>query len=315
MNKKGFTLIELLAVIIILGILMIIAIPSVTSYISDSRKNAYVDTAKEIVGGARNIVNEGKLGMYDTKTTYYIPAKYVSTENSLKSPYGEFTKAYIGITYDGTGYKYYWISVDDAGEGINKIVLVDKLDTDYIVSDLKDSDIEDKIKTTGIGGRSNILILDENGKWSSPFQAEHYVSDNGELSDSDLENRTESYIIDQTIRALETNDIYLIIDLLPEFLKDNRIYNPSIMHLTDYSQTYGDNISMTYEVTSTTNTSNDLVDEINNYINSIYSVERTYSDCIDYNITINIKGSIQEGTDNYIIHICKYNNSLYPLFA
>ena len=31
MNKKGFTLIELLAVIIILGVLMIIAIPSVTT--------------------------------------------------------------------------------------------------------------------------------------------------------------------------------------------------------------------------------------------------------------------------------------------
>ena len=36
MNKKGFTLIELLAVIIILGILMIITIPSVTKYINDS---------------------------------------------------------------------------------------------------------------------------------------------------------------------------------------------------------------------------------------------------------------------------------------
>ncbi len=48
-KKNGFTLIELLAVIIILGILMIIAIPSVTNYISNSRKSAYVDTAKEIV--------------------------------------------------------------------------------------------------------------------------------------------------------------------------------------------------------------------------------------------------------------------------
>ena len=48
-KKNGFTLIELLAVIIILGILMIIAIPSVTSYINNSRKSAYVDTAKEII--------------------------------------------------------------------------------------------------------------------------------------------------------------------------------------------------------------------------------------------------------------------------
>ncbi|MBO5375413.1 MAG: prepilin-type N-terminal cleavage/methylation domain-containing protein, partial [Bacilli bacterium] len=41
-NKKGFTLIELLAVIIILGVLMIIAIPSVTEYIQTARKKAYV---------------------------------------------------------------------------------------------------------------------------------------------------------------------------------------------------------------------------------------------------------------------------------
>ena len=72
MNKKGFTLIELLAVIIILGILMIIAIPSVTKYINDSRKNSYIGTAKEMVAGARNMVNDGKLEMFDTGTTYYI---------------------------------------------------------------------------------------------------------------------------------------------------------------------------------------------------------------------------------------------------
>ena len=66
-KKKGFTLIELLAVIIILGILMIIAIPSVTKYISDSRKSAYVDTAKEITSGARNLVNAGSLELYSNR--------------------------------------------------------------------------------------------------------------------------------------------------------------------------------------------------------------------------------------------------------
>jgi len=40
---------------------MIIAIPSVTKYISDSRKSAYVNIAKELISGARNMVNEGKL--------------------------------------------------------------------------------------------------------------------------------------------------------------------------------------------------------------------------------------------------------------
>ena len=161
-KKKGFTLIELLAVIIILGILMIIAIPSVTSYISNSRKSAYVDTAKEIVGGTRNLVNEGRLGMYDTNTTYYIPASYIKTENSSKSPYGEFTEAYVAVIYNGTGYDYYWISTDDTGQGVKEITPIDKLDTDNIKSDLKDSDISDTIETTGIGNRNKILILDPN---------------------------------------------------------------------------------------------------------------------------------------------------------
>ena len=168
-KKKGFTLIELLAVIIILGILMIIAIPSVTKYINDSRKSAYVDTAKEIVSGTRNLVNEGKLGMYDTGTTYYIPAKYVNTENSLKSPYGEFTdeSAYVGVIYDGQGYKYYWISSDDTGQGIPNVKLVDKLDTDDIVSDLNPADIKSTVEKTGIGDRNNIKILNMNGLWDN----------------------------------------------------------------------------------------------------------------------------------------------------
>ena len=167
-KKIGFTLIELLAVIIILGILMIIAILSVTKYISDSRKNTYIDTAKEVIAGTRNVVNEGKLGMYDTNTTYYIPSACIKTENGGKasSPYGEFTEAYIGVIYDGKGYNYYWISVDDAGQGISNITPLDKLEAKQIESDLKDSDIKNKIETTGIGERTDIKILNcETEEW------------------------------------------------------------------------------------------------------------------------------------------------------
>ena len=165
-KKKGFTLIELLAVIIILGILMIIAIPSVTSYISNSRKNAYIDTAKELVAGARNKVNEGNLEMYATDTTYYIPSSYIKTEGGeAESPYGKFVVAYIGIIFNGKGYKYYWISVDDAGEGIDKVTPIESLDTDDIKSNLNSNDILNKVKTTGIGNRPNIKILNSNGEW------------------------------------------------------------------------------------------------------------------------------------------------------
>lgn len=45
---------------IILGILMIIAIPSVTQYIQNSRKEAYVKTAKSFSRSVMQEVNERK---------------------------------------------------------------------------------------------------------------------------------------------------------------------------------------------------------------------------------------------------------------
>ena len=142
-NKKGFTLIELLAVIIILGILMIIAIPSVTSYINNSRKSAYVDTAREIISGARNFVNEGKLEMFDTGATYYIPVSCITTENGQKSPYGDFVEdqAFVIVTYTGKNYNYYWISRDTTGQGVKTITPVGELDEDDIKSDISASEI------------------------------------------------------------------------------------------------------------------------------------------------------------------------------
>ena len=157
-KKKAFTLIELLAVIIILGILMIIAIPSVTTYIQNSRKSAYIDTAKEIISGARNLVNEGKLEMYDTGTTYYLPSSCISTENGQKSPYGEFDKAYVLVTFTGTGYNYYWVSRDETGTGVKDPVLASDLDEDDIVSDIPFDYIkEDKPQE----GKTKIKVIDK----------------------------------------------------------------------------------------------------------------------------------------------------------
>ena len=59
-NIKGFTLIELLAVIIIMGILMMTAIPAVTKYIENSRKDTFWQTAKSYIDAARTSLLNGE---------------------------------------------------------------------------------------------------------------------------------------------------------------------------------------------------------------------------------------------------------------
>lgn len=56
MNNKGFTLIELLAVIVIMGILMMIAIPAISRAILNARKDTFATTAKKYLDAVRNEV-------------------------------------------------------------------------------------------------------------------------------------------------------------------------------------------------------------------------------------------------------------------
>ena len=57
-NKKGFTLIELLAVIIMLGIVALIAIPAVSKYLNSSTDTTYKTYEKSMTEAAKNWIIE-----------------------------------------------------------------------------------------------------------------------------------------------------------------------------------------------------------------------------------------------------------------
>ena len=46
-RKKGFTLVELLAVIIVLGLILVIAVPSVNKYLKSSKEILFFDDIED----------------------------------------------------------------------------------------------------------------------------------------------------------------------------------------------------------------------------------------------------------------------------
>ena len=93
MNKKGFTLIELLAVIVILGLLMAIAIPSVTKYITQSRKKTLMNTVSNYMSALTNEVNNMDYTFTDSTKVYAVPVECIALERGGTNPFGAWYPA------------------------------------------------------------------------------------------------------------------------------------------------------------------------------------------------------------------------------
>lgn len=121
-NKRGFTLIELLAVIIILGVVLIIAIPTVSKYIEDSRRKTYVNSIQSIVSAISTSVNNLEYPLPKKDEGIIIPFSEAELEkgNKTKSPYATYAegKSYVVVVNDGQSYDYYVATLDEAGFSI-----------------------------------------------------------------------------------------------------------------------------------------------------------------------------------------------------
>ena len=85
--KKGFTLVELLSVIIILGLLTIIAIPSIIGILNNEKENIS-DSMKNVIINASSLYIEDNSGVYPkvNNNVYCIKLESLVNDNRLSKP-------------------------------------------------------------------------------------------------------------------------------------------------------------------------------------------------------------------------------------
>ncbi|HPF83431.1 MAG TPA: type II secretion system protein [Bacilli bacterium] len=84
MKEKGFTLVEILAVIVVLGVVCLVAVPSVNSIISKSKEKAKVVQIKQIVESAKKWASNNYNMLTDDKP-YYITVEELMNANYIDS--------------------------------------------------------------------------------------------------------------------------------------------------------------------------------------------------------------------------------------
>lgn len=97
-NKKGFTLVELLAVIVILGVLLMIAVPAVQNVIKKTKNNATQKQAELFIDAAK------KMAIIDEATSDMVIYKLSDLDSDVDK--NRFTGMVVALKENGS-YKYY----------------------------------------------------------------------------------------------------------------------------------------------------------------------------------------------------------------
>ncbi len=110
-NNKGFTLVELLAAIVLLGILLVAAAPTVLKMVETNRNKMYVDAAKKLIAQAEYEMraSSSKIEKPDSGDVIAISLVYLDSNDFDNAPgNGEYLKeaSFVVVKNTGTGLEY-----------------------------------------------------------------------------------------------------------------------------------------------------------------------------------------------------------------
>ncbi len=138
-NERGLTLIELLAVVVILGIITAIAIPSIGNIIENTRRDAHIANARMLVDAARlSVVQNGIPADNDLTIDELADLGFLPSEN-IQVPGEDFNYNNTSeVTIGGTAPAFTYRVTLTSGTGTGAVthvnnVEISTLDRDDIV--------------------------------------------------------------------------------------------------------------------------------------------------------------------------------------
>ena len=128
MKNKGFTMIELLATIVLLGIIMMIAVPSITSILAKNKKQTFLNDAKKFVALAEQEARKSgyKYDCYTLNASNHVGSCYnISTQDIEKSPYDEMYLESSRVLLCQVGGSYYYkVYLTDGNKSIEGLIKI-----------------------------------------------------------------------------------------------------------------------------------------------------------------------------------------------
>lgn len=188
-NNKGFTLIEILAVIIILGILLIIAVPAVSESIMDSRKSTFAESGIKYIDAAIDEINAFTYRIKDTETTYYIPTSCLNTDKNTETPFGTLEESYVVVSANNDEDRNYFYTGRDSSNHAILLTNRELLSKDSVLTSIG-------IIYTDycIAGTTKTVVFDKNNCKSRLVDGgtcdKTYVAKDGALLESEYEDHS-----------------------------------------------------------------------------------------------------------------------------
>lgn len=175
-NEKGFTLVELLATVVILGIIMLVAVPNVTGIIYKNRANTYVEDAKKLTTLAeyKMRVNNNTIQKPSDGQCIIMDLSYLDNAEFEDPPNGGdylLNDSFVIIKRDGNEYKYYTQIIEKFKSTYRGVLLNDSknLYEDGATNLVSNATSSDLIENMADGAKDTLDYLAYVQKFDSSF--------------------------------------------------------------------------------------------------------------------------------------------------